>query len=681
MNFGNVGHNTYSANKLDALASQVMGNSFRYDDLATSSRGSKSEQFNSLSSQSGSQVLGGGLEGSMTNSMLASQLGKNFDFNSTDNLNGNKLSGGKLQTTAAGSIQATDSSGNEVMVDYKSGDIFQKDHEGKYRPFTGTFTVNQNGVSTEAVYRDGKEYSRTVDSAEGRAEAKTMDNGIDKKFILTSGVDKDTFSEGILHGKSGKFEVTNGKTNGVEYSKSNSATTTYSASTANKVLNELTDSFSKGLSQSETLDKAKIESQGLKYGVDGRVQADSAQQAIGWLIEKGSGVSASAGLGMGLQYSNDGSLSFKTSDGKTHDIKLSGSAKSAFESSLSKNSSDEEKTSTSRDLMPKQIEKMLNDGVSNGATGLETMNYIARNKDNISAGNTSRIGTGATSQVENGPNFKGIDKQSKNLDIDQSAYYGKEERKSEINREFNAVKLNNDEEKLTFGSNVSGSVKNGKILDDNETSKKEREELNKQYNESKNEGIGSYATNSLGQKVENMGITSKELTDDISTSQIMDTLTSTYNPKEVKNQEGEVTKKWNTPETMETSRDVVKKLDSEGVVDYNRLGDSKIRDWNKVENLSKEQIGGMIKFDDWDKETNDKLNKIYEQKTTVTNQQSVSQSQNNSVNFKADGESGNIDAPTKGITETLKVMETNKNKAPQQTARNKEEIGDRKSVV
>ena len=74
----------------------------------------------------------------------------------------------------------------------------------------------------------------------------------------------------------------------------------------------------------------------------------------------------------------------------------------------------------------------------------------------------------------------------------------------------------------------------------------------------------------------------------------------------------------------------------------------------------------------------DKMTSTYSADGTITNSEGEKRAwTSSSPHYKGntptpDGSAGNIDTPTKGITETLKVMEINKNKTPQQVEEVKE---------
>ena len=130
---------------------------------------------------------------------------------------------------------------------------------------------------------------------------------------------------------------------------------------------------------------------------------------------------------------------------------------------------------------------------------------------------------------------------------------------------------------------------------------------------------------------------------------------------------------------MELLTILVYKLNDNGAIDYSRFGNSIVRDWNKIENLSKEDISKMIKFDDWDKNTANKLNQIYDSKSDGNfgnqqlNNQVASTPTTQAPNLKSDGNFG-FEPGTKGIEETTKIYTPNQNQQKQKI----EEVKDKK---
>lgn len=61
---------------------------------------------------------------------------------------------------------------------------------------------------------------------------------------------------------------------------------------------------------------------------------------------------------------------------------------------------------------------------------------------------------------------------------------------------------------------------------------------------------------------------------------------------------------------------VIEKYEAEGIIDYDWIGDSEVKDWKKLENLSGTEIIKIHDIDDWDKTDQDKMRKILIRKKT-----------------------------------------------------------------
>ena len=130
----------------------------------------------------------------------------------------------------------------------------------------------------------------------------------------------------------------------------------------------------------------------------------------------------------------------------------------------------------------------------------------------------------------------------------------------------------------------------------------------------------------------------------------------------IKNPDGDSSSRWSNGgnEVSSTPRDLVYKLEENGVLTYNRTsGNSTINDWNSIQKLEKEEIKQLIDFNDWGKNTNNRLNELYQQKPDGSN-------------FKTDANSGDIDQSNKGLVDVTKTMEVKKNQNNQPVEQVKE---------
>lgn len=680
--FGNVSHGSYSANSSNSTRSSAFGNSmnynndaFKYDSSNTASSGNSRSNYNDKMDGNMDTKASGGWNTTLNDAMGGAGTG--FSADSTK---------GQMQSLGGGLYSA----GGATMTNSKTGEVTQagndavlkKGMDGNFIPYSGqyeTMTKDSNGDNLKIAtdFNNGNEAKRTATNQAGDTMAITQNTDGTKNFNWKSGQDSGTTAAGIWNPMDihKPINITSAKVDGVDMIGSKSGSQTFSASTANRTSNDLTDSWSKGMTEEEKLAKVKQSTEGLKTSADGKLQFSSSDQLAGFLLAKGTGVSASAGMGLGLQYSNDGSLSFQTADGKTQNISLSGSAKQSFDNSLQKNMSDEERKSAQLNLMMGEVDKKVNNDILNkGMTISDSLSGLVKNKSGLYSDVSNGVGAGAVSQVQNGPNHQGINNQNKG--IEDSQYYDKKHQEADVKMKQNAIKLNNDGEKTYYKgeykdgekekASINKKIEDRSIYDGSDDSKKALEKLNNQYEKSKNEGISGYAVDSLGQKIENLGMTSnavgtamvdkiKDFGQSQDVNKSIDAVNSEYslNGKTV-NPDGDRTQNWhdnNLPKyNNTTSRDLVYDLENKNAVEYNRFGDSSIKDWSKIESLPKSEIEKLSNFNDWDKATTNRLNQL-----------------------KGDGDF-KIEPGNKGLEDATKMMNINQNQPKQKV----EEVNDRK---
>jgi len=180
MSFGNINHNNYSANKLDALASQVMGNSMRYDDIAMSNQGTKVERHNGVSNTHGQQVLNGGISEDKLIDSFVKGAGKGYSFKgATFSTAAN--SDGTYTIEKGGAITSISSDGREVKGTAMEKTIVDKD--GKI--INGEIGFKDKETETKMEYRDKEEYKRTFEDAQGSKTTITKGGTIER----VSGID------------------------------------------------------------------------------------------------------------------------------------------------------------------------------------------------------------------------------------------------------------------------------------------------------------------------------------------------------------------------------------------------------------------------------------------------------------------------------------------------------------
>ncbi len=403
MNFGNVGHNTYSANKLDALASGTFGQNTRVDYSNTYTSGSSSNVINGLSTTQGTQAFGGGLGGSWVNSALSQDLGKQYDFKEAVQSTTN-IGGGRHQATSAGTIQATGEDGRTITANADSGNIYTKGSDGQLQLHSGKVNLMDNGKSIEAEYKDGKEFKRTVTDEQGnKTEATTMDNGVDKSFKWTSGQDSGSVVTGVYNARANTANITDGKINGSDLAKTDSGITTYS----------MNDVRSAQSSKQRSLDDSKTNTTEEREE-DSKTQKDSSTDSS----EKSKSANVSAGakfLGNGGQVeaaAKDGhtemtvdekSNTVTFSGGKTEakTYKLSNSEMDSLNSSLGKQTSNSSGMNASRDMNASRVEEIANKGLANGQSLDEIFKNIVQNKDAYHSGSIASTGNQAPENVNN----------------------------------------------------------------------------------------------------------------------------------------------------------------------------------------------------------------------------------------------------------------------------------------
>jgi len=492
MSFGNISHNNYNANKLDALASQVMGNSMRHDDIATSNQGTKSEKHNGVSNTYGQQLLNGGISADNLLNSLAKDMGKGYSLNG-GNFPTKANDNGTSQVMGTSQITATSSDGREVSGTLRDGTILDKNGN----ILNGTMSINDNGKEIQMEYRDGKEVTRSFKDAQGNEAI--VKNG--NTFSITSGIDKGSYINGIIDRETGEKQITDGKVNGVDYNKTTSGSKTHSSSISNKDTSEATDLHSISMAHQEATSKDVSQSESLKNNVYGGVEFNSKDNLAGKVIGGVTGVSAKAGMNLSAEWDRSGKDTASTQDSKTDTINVSGSERKTNESSLSKNSSDEQKASVTKNQMIQELQNRAN----KGEELLNILNSMVMSKDKLDTGLSSSVGLGAKSEVENGSNYNGVHKQEK--DTTESQYYMDENRAKDINRKLQAIKSVNLGEEIFNNENLSKEIKSGHVTKDSKILQKELDIINNVYDKAKkNLGSSGFVVNSAVQQVENVAM-------------------------------------------------------------------------------------------------------------------------------------------------------------------------------
>jgi conjugal transfer mating pair stabilization protein TraG len=667
MAMGNVQHDNYSANKFDTTRAVSQGSSFSYNDSSSANRSNgmnTSSVGNGDIKNSGMQGVnavskGDGSFGSLMNGAGQSQ---SFDsFTGVKEQMGTTQNGQTIYSVAGGNLSSS-SSGDVSKAG--SDAMMTANQQGQFVPWSGTFstqTKNDKGeeMSIEKKFNQGEAVSTVATDKAGNTVSIQKDKEGNSQFTWTSGEDKKTTASGYID-ESGYAHISSATVDGVKHETGKSTSTNYSSSTASKVADTISETWGKGMTSTTGNSKDFGYGERFNRGADGKIQISSNDQLAGMILAKGTGLSASAGMGLGLSYDNSGTAKFTDANGKTETISLSGDARKSFESALQKSMSDEERTSSGRDLVVKDIEQRINNGLNNGATVNDVMSGTVRDKDNI----VGNVGQGIASEVNNMERVNGKDS---NQTIENSALYNQKDengnkkwqnRDNEIKTD--AIILTSNGEKLT--------EENG--YDKKTNAVTNQKEFDKLYDRAKNENVQGTAVDSAVQVVQNVGGSLGEVGEKVieKSQALNENVASTYKLDGKKyNPDGERTENWvgETPPTVQkTSRDLIKELDKDGVVDYSTMFNSEVKDWNKVESLKKEDVQRMIQFNDWDKETESRLNQIANSKNDNTNFVPDINGKNTGVTNIGSNMNGNgngefsLNKGTEGLTNALKIADT-----------------------
>ncbi|QKF59286.1 conjugal transfer protein TraG N-terminal domain-containing protein [Aliarcobacter lanthieri] len=595
MSFGNVGHNSYSANNVSALASQTMGNSTEWRDNHNSFKsGNEASRVNNLSQSSGTQAMTGGIAGNESFNNLMGGMGNNLDFN---NITGNSQAAGKdingnqiYQATSAMTL-----GGNGVNGTLASGGRYTQDKDGKVSLIDAQLEATKSdGTSIVSKFKGGIEQERTMtDLNKNTMESTTMENGIDKSFKWTSGQDSGTLISGIYKAKSNQIsEITDAKISGSDLSKTDSGMTTYSLNDVRSSLSALgrqnQDTKTNSIQEQEQDSKTK-ESSTSDSKQESTKGSITGQASVGLSTPFG-GAKVTAAAEKAIQDGhtevsldkNSNTITFSGGKTEAQTYTVSNSDMDQLQSSFGKQTSNSSGINASRDVNPERVKEIANNALANGENLNDVFKSIVGNKDTYHSGSI----------------------------------------KSTAN------------EAPVYVNRILEEQKPSRNFSENEISSVDKKEL-----ELKNQG----STN------ENNKIIDKALS-------------SISADGTIKNPDGDSSSRWSNGgnKVSSTPRDLVYKLEENGVLTYNRTsGNSTINDWNSIQKLEKEEIKQLIDFNDWGKNTNNRLNELYQQKPDGSN-------------FKTDANSGDIDQANKGLVDVTKTMEVKKNQNNQPVEQVKE---------
>lgn len=407
MQFANVSHDTYNGNKTNATRENNFGQNTNYMDFASGEFGTQSSTVNGKSSQSGMQSFGGGIQENTVNNTLAKELGQGYNFN-MGKFDGQDIGRGQKKATEEGSIQSTNSDGQNVTFDYNSGSIFKKGEDGKYQPHTGIFTAYDNGKSIESVYKDGKEVSRTlVDEQKNKVEATTMENGIDKSFKWESGQDKGSFVSGVYYAKSGELNLTDGVVNGSTLKKDDNSNTTYSMGELKSAVSAMQRQLSNNITNTSTEQETdnKITEKG-STETNTEKSSHTKEGSLGFKA-LGNGVSTTWSEGNENSYSdvivdkNSNTVTLTDSKNEQKSFTLSENEMNQLQNQLRKETSNSSGILASRDLTAQRLESILQKGIESGLDVNTTMKNIVQNKDSYHSGSVAITNNGVSDNVGN----------------------------------------------------------------------------------------------------------------------------------------------------------------------------------------------------------------------------------------------------------------------------------------
>ena len=405
MSFGNVGHNSYSANNVSALASQTMGNSTEWRDNHNSFKsGNEASRVNNLSQSSGTQAMTGGIAGNESFNNLMGGMGNNLDFN---NITGNSQAAGKdingnqiYQATSAMTL-----GGDGVNGTLASGGRYTQDKDGKVSLIDAQLeAIKSDGTSIVSKFKGGIEQERTMtDLNKNTMESTTMENGIYKSFKWTSGQDSGTLISGIYKAKSNQIsEITDAKISGSDLAKTNSGMTTYSlgnmksltASEGNMFNDQNTKSTKEDKTDSNTKENSsqKSDSKNTTAALTGKVEASGGFTIMGNGLKASTAASLTGDVKTGYTDmeidKNSNTVSMTNSEGKTKTYSLNSSEVEQLQSNMNKLSSNSSGITASRDANPERVKEIANNALANGENLNDVFKSIVGNKDTYHSGST-----------------------------------------------------------------------------------------------------------------------------------------------------------------------------------------------------------------------------------------------------------------------------------------------------
>ncbi len=372
INFGTVGHNNYSANSVNSVLSNAMGNSFSifdnagdYNAQSSAKGGSSRSEINSNVAQ-GMGLGAGNIGGNAAFGSAMAGLDKSL---SGINLTGNETSLGNGRTNLTGSGTAD----NGTVID--NADVI-KGKDGNIVSGTVNYT-DGDGNKVEQTFANGKVVQTTATDTSGRSVELRKDDDGNISFKATSGTDDGgkSFVAGTMS-RSGRAEdVTAYDINGVKYTKGAGTDTTLSESQSSAVNQALREAAGDTTSTSNTVNSGtgKSETTAISTGLKGDAQVGL--KAFGTGITAGASVSLTGSDQFGSTYS------VTNSDGQTKTFTLTQEQANTFNQAYQKATGSSLTESAQRDALNKDIKDNLNSSIDKGSTLVEGLSNITSSKD------------------------------------------------------------------------------------------------------------------------------------------------------------------------------------------------------------------------------------------------------------------------------------------------------------
>ncbi|MDD2508659.1 MAG: conjugal transfer protein TraG N-terminal domain-containing protein [Aliarcobacter skirrowii] len=356
INYGNVSHSNYGANKVMASSAVQTGQSFDYSNTSSLNEGVSAKRENSVSSQTGE--LGNKIQTDIANNSALNSVVNGIGMGAnSQNITGTMetASDGTKILKGEGLVTFQGANGETYTGKYESGSIFGKD--GNIQK--GDVTVDHgDGASTTVTYANGQEKSRTYSGKDGEAEVR--DNGDGTKFFSVKSQDGSTEARGIIK-EDGSKQVDYAKVGGKTWERSQSTEESISEQESHKMAQILNEQIAENKEQ--------------RKGNDQNLTSDLAGK-VGLGIGGGFIVKAEASAEMGVK--NAITVTYGNGETKTHS--LSEQEMQEFNKIQSMAKTEVQKENMASDQMKNYVEKQLNSG---NETILQDVNNISRNKDNI----------------------------------------------------------------------------------------------------------------------------------------------------------------------------------------------------------------------------------------------------------------------------------------------------------